>query len=125
MALADIVVNDSQATPVSHTFTFYAYDKQGRVVRQDLSRTPDLPLILTIGHKKIKVDGVMVDAHLVDLTNSIMDADGTTVRKVRYRTIAEIDPAIYSDALSDDMITMLHNVLTEAFTRSWARGSVG
>lgn len=125
MALADIVVNDSQSTPVAHTYTFISYDKNGRVVRGDLSRTPDLPLTLTVGHKKIKKNGVLVDAHVVDLSNALIDADGITVRNITYRCTAEIDPAVYTDAISDDMITMLHNVMTEVFTRAWARGSAG
>lgn len=125
MALADIVLTDSQATPVDHTFTFIATDAAGRVVRRDLSRTPDLPLTLTIGHKSQKVGGVAVDSHLWRLDDTILDADGVTVRKCNIRVMADIDPQVYSDARMEDYAAMMADAFTEAFMKAWARGSVG
>lgn len=124
MALADIVLTDSQATPEDHTFTFIAMDAAGRVVRRDLSRTPDLPLTLTIGHKSQKIGGVLVDSHLWRLDDAILDADGVTVRRCNVRVMSDIDPQVYSDARMEDYAAMMVDAFTEAFMKAWARGSV-
>lgn len=125
MALADIILIDSQVSPVSHTFSYVGTDAGGRVIRKDLTRTPDLPLLLTLGHKTQKLGGVIVDSHMGRIDNSLMDADGVTVRKCNFRFNSDMDPAIFTDALSDDMTAMLVSLLTEAFVRSFHRGSVG
>lgn len=125
MALADITLTDSQPTPVNHAMTYVGTDSAGRVVRKDMTRTPDLPLVLTIGHKEGKVGGQKVDSHLWRLDDSILDADGVTVRRNNIRVMADIDPAVYSDGKAEDYAAMLCSAFTEAFMKAWQRGSVG
>lgn len=125
MALADITLIDSQVSPVSHVFAFIGYDSAGRVVRKDHARTPDLPLLLTIGHKPQKVGGISVDSHLWRLDDTIMDADGVTARRANIRVMADIPPSVYSDARMEDYVAMLTCAFTETFGKAWARGSVG
>lgn len=125
MALADIVINDGQGTPVAHTFAYVTTDN-GRVVRKDMSRTPDLPLILTFGHNSVKRGGVTYDGHLVRIDNTILDADGVTPRYESIRIISEVDPKIYSDTLvADNQAAFTRNLLTSVFWRLFLRGSVG
>lgn len=123
MGLADVVINDGQGTPVAHTFV-YVTTENGRVIRKDMARTPDLPLIMEIGHNKVKRSGVVFDGHLWRINDSRMDADGVTVRNASIRVIVECDPQIYSDALSDDLMAWTRNMLTQANGRLLLRGSV-
>lgn len=125
MALADIVLADSQPTPVNHTFSYVGTDQSGRVVRRNLARTPDLPETLTIGHKVQKVNGINVDSHVWRIDDSVLDADGVTVRKLNLRVMLDCDPAIYSDAKMEDLAAMMTAAFTETFMKSWSRGSVG
>lgn len=125
MALADIVINDGQGTPVAHTFRYtVTNDKSGRVVRKDIARTPDLPLLLTMGHETQKQNGVKVDSHLWKLDDARMDADGVTVRYAGVTTTVRCDPNIYSDALADDLAAFLRNYFTSANMRALMRGFV-
>lgn len=125
MALADITLVDSKSTPVNHVFTFFAMDTAGRVLRKNLARTPDLPELLTLGHKTQKLGGVQVDSHLWRLDDSILDADNVTVCRNNLRVMADIDPRTYSDALMEDYAAMLLSAFTETFMKSWTRGSNG
>lgn len=124
MALADITLVDSQASPVSHVFAYVATEN-GQVLRKNLSSTPDLPETLIIGHRKVKVKGVEVDSHLWKLTLSYLDADGVTTRQMSVRAIWDIDPKIYTDARAEDLAAMTISGLTEAFVKSVCKGSVG
>lgn len=124
MALADITLNDGAETPVAHTFA-YIGSENGRVVRRDMARTPDLPLQMTIGHTKTTRNGVKVDSHLVKFDYAAMDADGVTVRWASIRTIVDCDPDIYSDALADDLAALTRNYLSSTNARLLCRGSVG
>lgn len=124
MALADITLNDGQGTPVAHTFA-YVTTENGRVLRKDMARTPDLPLMLTLGHTKAKVKGQTADSHLFRIDNSVLDADGVTVRHANIRVMIDCDPAIYSDGLADDLAAFVRNYFSSANTRLLMRGSVG
>lgn len=124
MALADITLNDSQATPVSHVFS-YVGTENGQVIRKNLAKSPETPETLILGHKKVKVNGVEVDSHLWRLNQTKLDADGVTVRRRSIRVIIEEDPMIYSDADAEDLATMLVNGMTETFVKSFMKGSVG
>lgn len=123
MALADITLNDGQGTPVAHTFE-YVTTENGRVVRKDMTRTPDLPLTLTLGHQKAKRNGVAVDSHLVRFDDARMDADGVTVRYGNVRIMVDQDPQSYSDAVADDYAAFIRNFATSANFRSLMKGSV-
>jgi len=125
MALADIVINDGQGSPVAHTFAYVSSDSAGRVIRKDMSRTPDLPLTLTIGHQKSKVAGVSVDSHLVKVDDSIMDSDGITVRRASIRVIIDCDPNIYTDGEADNLAAYMRNYFSSANCRLLMKGSVG
>lgn len=124
MALADITINDGQGTPVAHSFA-YVTSENGKVVRKDLSRTPDLPLTLTIGHTKSKKGGVTVDSHLLRVDETKMDADGVTARYANVRVMVDCDPNIYTDGLADDLAAYIRNYLTGANMRLLMKGSVG
>lgn len=124
MALADITLNDGQGTPVAHTFA-YVGSENGKYVRKDMARTPELPLSLTLGHTKAKVKGVVVDSHLFRIDNAILDGDAVTVRNASIRVIIDCDPAIYSDSLADDLAALTRNYFSSANTRLLMRGSVG
>lgn len=124
MALADITLNDGQGTPVAHTFTYVA-SKDGRVVRSDLSRSPELPLTLTHGHMTAKKGGITVDSHLLRFDNAILDADGITARQVNIRLMADVPVSVYSDGLADDLAAFIRNWATSANVRAWLRKSVG
>lgn len=124
MALADITLNDSQATPVSHVFS-YVGTENGQIIRKNLAKSPETPETLILGHKKVKVNGVEVDSHLWRLNQTKLDADGVTVRRRSIRVIIEEDPMIYSDADAEDLATMLVNGMSETFVKSFMKGSVG
>lgn len=126
MALADITLNDGQSTPAAHTFEFVTFDKQGRVIRKDVGRTPDLPLLLTLGHQVQRgANGKPVEAHVVKFDDARLDADGVTVRTAGVTITFRVDPNIYSDELADDHAALCRNLLTSTFVRALMRGSVG
>lgn len=124
MALADITLVDSQASPVSHVFS-YVGTENGQVIRKNLTAAPDVPETLVIGHRKVKVAGVQVDSHLWKLTLTYLDADGITPRQMSARVIWDIDNQIYTDARVEDMAAMTLSALTEAFVKAVTKGSVG
>lgn len=124
MALADISIADGQGSPVTHVFSYIGSDKQGRIVRKDLTRTPDLPLLLTIGHQTQRQAGVTVDAHLVKIADSRMDADGVTVRYADVAVTCRVDPDIYTDGLADDFAAYLRNFFSSANMRLIMKGAV-
>lgn len=124
MALADITLNDGQGTPVAHTFTFIT-SQNGKVVRSDLSRSPELPLTMTHGHQSTSKKGVTVDSHLLRFDNAVLDADGVTVHIPNMRVMSDVPVAIYSDGLADDFAAFLRNWATSANVRAWLRKSVG
>lgn len=123
MALDNVILNDGQSTPVAHTFSYLSQDK-GRVIRTDLTRTPDLPLTLTTGHKAGKVSGFDIDSHLQRIDNSITDADGVTILRANIRVMADVPRRIYSDSLADDLAAFIRNWATSANVRAWLRGAV-
>lgn len=126
MALADIVLNDGQGTPVAHTFAYITTDQNGRVIRKDMARTPDLPLLLTLAHNKVKRGAVLYDGHLFRIDDSLLDADNITVRGASVRVITECDPNIYSDTLvADNLAAFIRNYFSSANMRLLMRGSVG
>lgn len=124
MALADITIANGAETPANQVFS-YVTTQNGKVIRSNLTRTPDLPMTLTIGHTKAKVRGVQVDSHLWRVDNSVMDADGVTTRYANIRVMVDCDPAIYTDGLADDLAAFVRNYFTSANTRLWMKGSVG
>ena len=124
MALADIVLNDGQGTPVAHTFTFVA-QASGRVIRSDLSRAPDVPLTLTHGHQTAKKGGANVDSHLLRFDITVLDADGVTPYQANIRLMSDVPVSIYSDSLADDFAAYVRNWATSANVRAWLRKSVG
>lgn len=124
MALADIILNDGQGTPVAHTFQFVT-QQNGRVVRSDLSRSPELPLTLTHGHLTAKKGGITVDSHLLRVDDTVLDADGITARQTNIRLMADVPTSVYSDGLADDLAAFIRNWATSANVRAWLRKSVG
>lgn len=124
MALADITLADSQATPVNHVFE-YVITENGQVIRKNMAAPPDLPELLIFGHRQVKSKGVMVDSHLWKLSQSYLDADGVTTRSMSCRVIWDIDPKIYTDARIEDMAKMTINALTETFVKVFTKGSMG
>lgn len=122
MALADVTLNDGQGTPVAHTFALVTITN-GKTVRQDMARTPELPLSLTIGHTKTKVKGTQCDSHLIRFDESVLDGDGVTVRYANIRVMIDCDPGIYSDGLADNLAAYVRNCLSSANTRLIMRGS--
>lgn len=124
MALADITLNDGQGTPVAHTFSFIQ-NVNGRVVRSDLTATPETPLLMTQGHQDSKRQGVPVKSHLYRIDKTILDGDGVTPHTANIRMMADVPNPIHSDALADDLAAFIRNWATSANVRAWLRGSVG
>lgn len=123
MALANIVINDGQGTPVAHTFEYIGSDA-GKVTRSDLTRSPEVPLLLTIGHQTNKKGGTTVDSHLLKIESTVLDTDGMTLHKPNIRLMADCPVAVYSDALADDFAAYVRNWATSANVRAWLRKSV-
>lgn len=125
MALADITLADGQGTPVNHTFTYVRSDANGRVVRSEMAAPAEEPLTLTHAHKDGKVSGKAIRSHLLRVDFTKLDSDGITPRLANIRLMADVDNAILSDALADDMAAYIRNWATSANVRTWLRGSVG
>lgn len=124
MALANITLNDGQGTPVAHTFEFIT-SQNGKVVRSDLSRTPEVPLIMTHGHMTAAKKGVTVDSHLLRIDDAVLDSDGITVHTPNIRLMADVPRPVYSDGLADNFAAYIRNWATSANVRAWLRGSNG
>lgn len=124
MAFADIVLNDGQVTPVSHTFTVIS-TANGRVVRSDMAADPEKPLLLTHAHMDKTVGKVKVKSHLLRVDSTLLDADGITPQSANIRLMADVPNAILSDALADDLAAYIRNWATSANVRAWLKGSVG
>lgn len=124
MALADITLADGQTTPVNHTFT-YTGTVNGRVVRSDLSQNPETPLTLTTAHSDYNKSGVKGRSHLQRFDKTILDGDGVTPHVSNIRLMADVDNAVLSDALADDLAAFIRNWATSANVRLWLKGSVG
>lgn len=126
MALGDITLNDGQVTPVAHTFTFMNMPSPGKVLRADMSASPETPVTLTTGHqsKTTKSAGV-VDSHLQRFDITKLDADGVTAYNANARLMSDVPRSIYSDALADDFAAYIRNWATSANVRAWLKGSMG
>lgn len=125
MALADIVLNDGQGTPVAHTFTFVRSEKNNRIVRSDLSASPEVPLELTHAHTEALRAGTKVRSHLLRVDKTVLDSDGITPYATNIRVMADVPNSVLSDALADDLAAYIRNWATSANVRAWLRGSVG
>lgn len=123
MALADVTINDGQGTPVAHTFSFIS-NVNGRVVRSDLTRSPDVPLLLTMAHSESARSGGKIQSHLWRIDNTILDGDGVTAYVNNIRIMSDIFVPVHSDALADDFAAFGRNWLTSANLRAFLRGSV-
>jgi len=124
MALADIILNDGQGTPVAHTFTFVS-SVNNRIIRADLAAGPEVPLTLTHAHSEDKKGGVTVRRHLLRLDRTVLDTDGITPHQVNIRLMSDVPNAVLTDALADDCAAYIRNWATAANVRAWFRGSVG
>lgn len=123
MALADITLTDSQASPVNHVMV-YTGTVNGRVVRSQLDAAPETPCIFTIAHKKTTKNGVTMQSHLAKLEKTVLDADGITPYTNNIRMMSDIHDPVLSDAECDDLRAMFLTWCTEANFRLFCRGSV-
>lgn len=124
MALADIILNDGQGTPVAHTFTYVA-TTNGRVVRSDMSASPETPLTMTHAHQNVKRDGASYKSHLLRFDVTKLDADNVTAFANNIRLAADVADKVLSDALADDLAAYIRNWASSANVRAWLKGSVG
>mgnify|MGYP001043918020 FL=1 len=124
MALADIILNDGQGTPVAHTFT-YISNVNGRTVRTDMAASAETPLIMTHAHQDGKRAGVVVKSHLFRIDKTLLDADGVTAHVANVRVMCDVPVPISSDALADDLAAFIRNWITSANFRAFIKGSVG
>lgn len=126
MALADITLTDSQATPVNHVFAYETTDtKTGQVIRKNLAAALDAPEHLAIGQKQIKARGVPVTSTLWKLAVGRLDADSVTTRYIDVKIVIDVDPKIYTDALMEDIVTMVRTDFTETNVKNYVKGSKG
>jgi len=127
MALADITLADSKASPENHVFS-YVGTQNNRVIRKNLSAPVDEPETLTLAHNErtANTKGVSqnINGHLARIDWVTLDADGTA-RPQNIRAMADLDAAVYTQADFEDKVTMLRNLITDAFMVSLANGSVG
>ena len=124
MALADIILNDGQGTPVAHTFT-YISNVNGRTIRSDMAASAETPLQMTHAHQDGKRSGVVVKSHLFRIDKTVMDADGVTPHTANIRVMCDIPVSISSDSLADDLAAFVRNWITSATFRAFIKGSVG
>lgn len=124
MALADIVVNDGQGTPVAHTFKYVA-TTNGRVIRKDFAAGTEEPIMMAHAHNTKTVNGKRIDGHLYRLDVTLLDSDGVTPHTANIRLCADVPSAIYSDGLADNLAAYVRNWATNANVRDWLKGSVG
>lgn len=123
MALADIVINDGQSTPVAHTFSFTG-TSGNRVIRSDFSANPEVPRSLTIEHREAKKSGATVKSHLYRVDVQALDADSVTTYAANIRLMADVPNPILSDALAADLAAYIRNWATAVNITAWLRGSV-
>lgn len=124
MALNDITLNDGQATPVSHTFTFVTQNGS-RVIRKDLSAALEQPIHLTMAHSSRKVAGKDLNSHLFRVDITLLDADGVTPYMANVRLAADVPSPIFSVGLASDLAAYIRNWATAANVTAWLKGSVG
>lgn len=124
MALNDITLNDGKGTPVAHTYT-YVSTENGKVIRRDMTQSPETPWQMAIGHSARKVQGINVDSHVIRFDISILDADGVTVHNANFRLVGEVPRPVASDALADDFAALVRNYASSANMRAILKGSVG
>lgn len=124
MALADIVLNDGQGTPVAHTFAF-TQSVNNRIIRADMAAAPEAPLTMTHAHSEQTRNGVKVKSHLFRIDKGILDGDGVTTHTANIRLMCDVPNPILSDALADDLAAFIRNWATSANVRLWVKGSVG
>lgn len=124
MALADITLTDSQASPQNHVMS-YVGTENGQVIRKNASAALDQPESYILASREGKANGVPVRSTLRKLTLGRLDADGVTTRYASIREIIEVDPKIHSDALIEDLVTMFRTDGTEARVVLYVKGSVG
>lgn len=124
MALADITINDGLSTPVAHTFT-YIGTENNKVVRANFAAPAEEPERLTIGHQSKVVSGNKVLSDLVRIDKTILDADNVTALVMNQRLMSDCPIRVYSDELADTLAGLWRNLLTNAWMRSFMKGSVG
>lgn len=124
MALADITLVDSKASPENHVMAFVTTEN-GQTVRKNLSAGLETPELYVIGSREGKANGVPIRSSLRKLTLGFLDADGVTTRYMSIREIVDVDPKIYTDARIEDLVTMFRTDGTEARMLLYTKGSVG
>lgn len=124
MALADVTLVDSKASPENHVMAFVATEN-GQTVRKNLSASLETPELYVLGSRDGKANGVPVKSSLRKLTLGFLDADGVTTRYMSIREIVDVDPKIYTDARIEDLVTMFRSDGTEARMLLYTKGSVG
>lgn len=123
MALADITLNDGAASPVAHTFAYVGTDPQGRVLRRDMSQSPETPLELAVGHREITEKGVKKDERSLRFTIHVADTDGV-VYPVPGTVTFRVPRAVASDTLSKNFFAYIRNACTEARALVFFKGGV-
>lgn len=123
MALEDITLVDSEASPVSHVFS-YVGTTSGKVLRADMAASPEEPILFTIGHTARQVNGKTLRSHLARLDWTLLDADGVTPFANNLRLMCDVFDPVLSDALVDNMTACVVDFMTEANMRLLSRGSV-
>lgn len=124
MALADIVLNDGQATPVAHTFTYIA-TSGNRVQRSDFSASAEAPLKMTHAHSETKLSGAAAKSHLFRIDCTVLDADGITPYTANVRVCCDVPNAVLSDTLADNLAAYVRNWISSSNFRAFLKGSVG
>lgn len=124
MALANVVLNDGQGTPVAHTFEYTGAGSNGRVIRTDMAANPETPLTMTLAHTERVRNGVKEKSHLVRFDKGILDADGVTLHNANIRVMIDVPNPVQSDALADDLSAFVRNFLSSANARAILKGSV-
>jgi len=122
MALADITLTD--ATPTDRVFTFV--EMQGnRVIRKDLARAPEIPLVLTFAHQASTIKGAKGFSHLMRLDQTTLDADGVSSYTNNVRVCVDIVNAVLSDTNIDHLRAMIIDCIgTVDEFRAFCKGSV-
>lgn len=125
MALADVTLADGQSTPVNHVFSYVGTTNGSRVVRANLSATPEAPEHLSIDHKTVTKGGIQIDSHLVRVDLTVLDTDDAqTPYALNGRMMFDVPRRILSDAVADNLAAFLRNFATSANIRALLRGSV-
>lgn len=124
MALADITLVDSKASPENHVMA-YVTTENGQTVRKNLTASLETPELYYLGSREGKSGGVPVRSSMRKLTLGFLDADGVTTRYMSIREIVDVDPKIYTDARIEDLVTMFRTDGTEARMLLYTKGSVG